>query len=75
VWQRLPETDDGLEAAAAAYYGSGPAAGGRLPGGDPGAAGVLCAGPGITLAPTYAEHPHAWRGHQLRRSAGIAPRC
>ena len=22
VWQRLPETDDGLEAAAAAYYGS-----------------------------------------------------
>jgi cobalamin biosynthetic protein CobC len=67
VWQRLPETDDGLEAAAAAYYGSPhllPVAGSQaaiqaLP---------ACFAPGrvLTLAPTYAEHPHAWRGHQLR---------
>ena len=67
VWQRLPETDDGLEAAAAAYYGSShllPVAGSQaaiqaLP---------ACFAPGrvLTLAPTYAEHPHAWRGHQLR---------
>ncbi len=66
VWQRLPETDDGLEAAAAAYYGSPhllPVAGSQaaiqaLP---------ACFAPGrvLTLAPTYAEHPHAWRGHQL----------
>ena len=67
VWQRLPETDDGLEAAAAAYYGSPhllPVAGSQaaiqaLP---------ACFAPGrvLTLAPTYAEHPHAWRGHQIR---------
>jgi cobalamin biosynthetic protein CobC len=76
VWQRLPEDDDGLEAAAAAYYGT--------PDGTPdGAAGLLpvagsqaaiqtlpaCFAPGqrvLTLAPTYAEHPHAWRAHALR---------
>ena len=67
VWQRLPEDDDGLEAAAAAYYGSPellPVAGSQaaiqtLP---------ACFPPGrvITLAPTYAEHPHAWRGHDLQ---------
>lgn len=70
VWQRLPETDDGLEAAAAAYYGSPhllPVAGSQaaiqaLP---------ACFAPGrvLTLAPTYAEHPHAWRGHQIRAVA------
>jgi len=67
VWQRLPETDDGLEAAAAGYYGSPlllPVAGSQaaiqaLP---------ACFPPGrvVTLAPTYAEHPHAWRGHAVR---------
>ncbi|WP_374481294.1 threonine-phosphate decarboxylase CobD [Zoogloea sp.] len=67
VWHRLPEDDDGLEAAAAAYYGSPellPVAGSQaaiqtLP---------ACFPPGrvITLAPTYAEHPHAWRGHALQ---------
>ena len=66
VWQRLPEANDGLEAAAAAYYGSAsllPVAGSQaaiqaLP---------ACFPPGraVTLAPTYAEHPHAWREHQL----------
>jgi hypothetical protein len=66
VWQRLPETDDGLEAAAAAYYGSThllPVAGSQaaiqaLP-------ACFASGRVITLAPTYAEHPHAWRGHAL----------
>ncbi len=67
VWQRLPEANDGLEAAAAAYYGSAsllPVAGSQaaiqaLP---------ACFAPGrvVTLAPTYAEHPHAWREHQVR---------
>lgn len=66
VWQRLPETDDGLEAAAAAFYGSPnllPVAGSQaaiqaLPGCFP-------AGRVVTLAPTYAEHPYAWRDHQV----------
>lgn len=74
AWQRLPEMDDGLEAAAAAFYGSPnllPVAGSQaaiqaLPG---------CFPPGrvVTLAPTYAEHPYAWRDHQVRAlpAAGI----
>lgn len=68
VWQRLPEDDDGLEAAAAAYYG----APGLLPvAGSQAAIQTLpaCFAPGqrvLTLAPTYAEHPHAWRTHALR---------
>jgi cobalamin biosynthetic protein CobC len=66
VWQRLPESNDGLEAAAAAYYGSA----GLLPvAGSQAAIQALpaCFAPGrvITLAPTYAEHPHAWREHQV----------
>ncbi len=67
VWLRLPEDDDGLEAAAAAYYGSAellPVAGSQaaiqaLPACFP-------SGRVITLAPTYAEHPYAWRGHALQ---------
>ena len=67
VWQRLPESNDGLEAAAAAYYGSA----GLLPvAGSQAAIQALpaCFAPGrvVTLAPTYAEHPHAWRKHQVR---------
>lgn len=68
VWQRLPEIDDGLETAAAAYYGTPqllPVAGSQaaiqtLPRlREPGRIGVL--------HPGYAEHAHAWRqaGHQL----------
>ena len=68
VWQRLPEADDGLEAAAAAYYGAEsllPVAGSQaaiqaLPRlRAPGRVGVL--------SPSYAEHAHAWRraGHQV----------
>src|SRR5574343_858745 len=69
VWQRLPEANDGLEAAAAAYYGNPnllPVAGSQaaiqwLPNLLPRAA-VAC------IAPIYAEHPHAWQqaGHKIR---------
>lgn len=73
VWQRLPEDDDGLEAAAAAYYGNPnllPVAGSQaaiqaLPGLLPRAM-VACP------APLYAEHPQAWarHGHRVRQLAG-----
>ena len=68
-WQRLPEANDGLEAAAAEYYGNPnllPVAGSQaaiqlLPTLLPRAA-VAC------ISPLYAEHPHAWAkaGHRLR---------
>lgn len=62
AWHRLPEDDDGLEAAAATYYGSAallPVAGSQpaiqaLPAVLPGAHVSL-------LAPSYAEHANAWR--------------
>lgn len=66
VWGRLPEYDDGLEKAAADYYGSAsllPVAGSQaaiqtLP--------KILAGNRITLLqPTYNEHPHAWRQRQI----------
>ena len=68
AWARLPETDDGLEQAAAAYYGVKellPVAGSQaaiqaLPRLRPlGKVGVL--------SPCYAEHAEAWRrvGHRL----------
>lgn len=64
VWQRLPEDDDGLEAAAAKYYGSDallPVAGTQaaiqaLP-------AVLHGTRVSLLAPTYSEHAWAWRAH------------
>ena len=69
VWQRLPESGDGLEAAAASYYGNNnvlPVAGSQaaiqwLPALLPKAV-VAC------IAPLYAEHPQAWQhaGHKLR---------
>lgn len=70
VWQRLPEDDDGLEAAAAAYYGSAellPTAGSQaaiqaLP--------AVLAGERVSvLTPSYAEHAHAWRTRTLRTIA------
>jgi cobalamin biosynthetic protein CobC len=70
IWQRLPEDHDGLEAAAARYYGTDellPVAGSQpaiqaLP--------ALIAGERVTvLAPTYAEHPHAWRDRCVRACA------
>lgn len=71
AWLRLPEDGDGLEAAAAAYYGSDallPVAGSQaaiqaLP--------ALIPGERVTLlAPSYAEHRHAWRGRSVRTCAG-----
>ena len=68
-WQRLPESNDGLEAAAAAYYG------------NPNLLAVAGSQAAIQLLPTllpraviacisplYAEHPQAWSqaGHKLR---------
>ena len=69
-WNRLPEDDDGLEAAAAAYYGN-----------DrllvlPGSQAAIQALPALFspvvvafLSPLYEEHPQAWErcGHKLRR--------
>jgi cobalamin biosynthetic protein CobC len=70
AWQRLPEDDDGLEAAAAAYYGSG-----RLLA-LPGSQAAIQALPSlfapmavVCVSPLYEEHPRAWEraGHRLRR--------
>lgn len=68
-WQRLPEEGDGLEAAAATYYGNAnllPVAGSQaaiqmLPRLLPPAV-VAC------ISPLYSEHPQAWSraGHRLR---------
>jgi cobalamin biosynthesis protein CobC len=68
-WQRLPEDNDGLEAAAAAYYGNAnvlPVAGSQaalrlLPTLLPRAM-VAC------ISPLYSEHPPAWQraGHRPR---------
>lgn len=65
VWQRLPEDDDDLEAAAVSYYGSSellPVAGSQaaiqtLP-------AVLQGERVALLTPSYVEHAHAWRQHQ-----------
>lgn len=67
LWQRLPEDDDGLEAAAAAYYGTDQ----LLPvaGSQPAIQALPALIPGrrvSVLAPTYAEHPHAWRERSVR---------
>lgn len=66
AWHRLPEPDAGLLAAAAAYYGSDqllPVAGSQaaiqaLP-------AVLRAPRVGMLAPSYAEHAHAWRHRDI----------
>lgn len=68
-WQRLPEENDGLEAAAAAYYGNAnllAVAGSQaaihwLPALLPRAM-VAC------ISPIYSEHPQAWQraGHKVR---------
>ena len=69
-WNRLPEDDDGLEAAAAAYYGNH-----RLLA-LPGSQAAIQALPALfspvvvaCLSPIYEEHPQAWEraGHKLRR--------
>ncbi|MBT0961072.1 threonine-phosphate decarboxylase CobD [Denitromonas iodatirespirans] len=66
AWHRLPEPDASLLAAAASYYGSDqllPVAGSQaaiqaLP-------AVLPARRIGLLAPSYAEHAHAWRGREV----------
>ncbi|MFJ4144669.1 threonine-phosphate decarboxylase CobD [Pseudomonas sp. NPDC089734] len=62
AWARLPEVDDGLEAAACAYYGVPRV----LP--VPGSQAAIQALPRVrsackvgVLSPCYAEHAHAWR--------------
>lgn len=70
AWHRLPEDNDGLEDAASAYYGTGQVL--AVAGSQ---AAIQCLpelipGRVVTIpAPTYAEHPHAWRGRILRRVA------
>jgi cobalamin biosynthesis protein CobC len=69
-WQRLPEDDDGLEAAAAAYYGNPRLL--ALPGSQAGIQGLPALFPPVAvacLAPLYEEHPQGWlrAGHRLRR--------
>lgn len=70
AWQRLPETDDGLEAVARDYYGAAtllPVAGSQaaiqaLP-------RLRRAGARVgVVSPAYAEHAAAWRraGHQVQ---------
>ncbi|MBA3032077.1 MAG: threonine-phosphate decarboxylase CobD [Gammaproteobacteria bacterium] len=68
VWQRLPEDEDGLEAAARDYYGAGHLL--ALPGSQSGIQllpRLLAPGRVALPAPIYAEHPAAWRaaGHQI----------
>ena len=67
-WQHLPDDDTALHAAAAAYYGSAEllavagsqAAIQALP--------ALVGGERVgLLAPSYAEHAHAWRHHRPER--------
>lgn len=70
AWHRLPEDDDGLEAAAARYYGTDQLL--AVAGSQPAIQALPALIPGervSLLDPTYAEHPHAWRGRRLRRCA------
>ena len=74
-WNRLPEDDDGLEEAAAAYYGNPSLL--VLPGsqaGIQGLPGLLPRGVVACVAPLYEEHPQAWAraGHKLRRLPTLA---
>jgi cobalamin biosynthetic protein CobC len=74
-WQRLPEDDDGLDAAAAAYYGSE-----RLLA-LPGSQAAIQLLPALfaplavaCMTPIYEEHPQAWQraGHRVRRLENVA---
>lgn len=65
-WLRLPEEGDGLEAAAASFYGSAellPVAGSQAAiQALPAALGPTCGKHRVgILTPGYAEHAHAWR--------------
>lgn len=69
-WQRLPEEGDGLEDAAAAYYGNSRLL--ALPGSQAAIQILPALFPPVAVAcvaPLYEEHPQAWSrtGHRLRR--------
>ncbi|HMY78248.1 MAG TPA: pyridoxal phosphate-dependent class II aminotransferase, partial [Thauera aminoaromatica] len=67
AWQRLPEDDDGLEEAAARYYGSAELL--AVAGSQPAIQALPAVLPGARvrlLAPGYAEHAHAWRERRPR---------
>jgi cobalamin biosynthetic protein CobC len=69
-WQRLPEDDDGLETAAAAYYGNDRLL--VLPGSQAAIQGLPALFRPVSVAcltPIDEEHLQAWQraGHQLRR--------
>jgi cobalamin biosynthetic protein CobC len=69
-WRRLPEDNDGLEAAAAAYYGNPNLL--ALPGSQAAIQilpALLPRAVAACLSPIYEEHPYAWEraGHKLRR--------
>jgi cobalamin biosynthetic protein CobC len=74
-WQRLPEDDDGLDAVAAAYYGSERLL--ALPGSQtaiqllPGLFAPLAV---ACMTPIYEEHPQAWQraGHRVRRLENVS---
>ena len=68
VWQRLPEAEDGLEAAARAYYGCDRLL--MLPGSQAAIQWLprlFPPGRVAMPAPLYAEHPACWRaaGHEI----------
>ena len=74
-WNRLPEDDDGLEDAAARYYGNDRLL--VLPGSQAGIQGLPTTFRPQVIAcvsPIYEEHPHAWEraGHKLRRLPNLA---
>lgn len=74
-WNRLPEDDDGLDEAAAAYYGNDRLL--ALPGSQAGIQGLPTTFKPQAIAcvsPIYEEHPHAWTraGHKLRRLPTLA---
>jgi len=81
VWQRLPEAEDGLEAAARDYYGAGQLL--VLPGSQWAIGALprlLPKGRVAMSAPLYNEHPAAWLacGHTLvgwREAADYAVLC
>lgn len=67
AWQRLPEDDDGLDEAAARYYGSAELL--AVAGSQPAIQALPAVLPGARvrlLAPGYAEHAHAWRERRPR---------
>ena len=74
-WNRLPEDDDGLDEAAARYYGNERLL--ALPGSQAGIQGLPATFRPQVIAcvsPLYEEHPHAWEraGHKLRRLPSLA---